>query len=89
MEATHWLMEPTRCVDARCTNPFQEEHYRERESSDDPGASTGIVVHRCDSLHPSLAPCSVLLGDTPHPCETTGPKIETVHGSGPIVHARL
>ena len=53
-----------------------------------PGWGGELQLQRCDSLHPSLAPCDVLLGDTPHPCETTGPKVETVHGSGPSVHAR-
>ena len=36
-------------------------------------------LHTCDSVHPSFVPCGVLLGDTPHPCETAGPKMETVH----------
>ena len=34
-------------------------------------------------------PCGVLLGDTSHPCETTGPKTEAVHGSRPNLHVRL
>ena len=29
-----------------------------------------------------------LLGSTPDPCEAAGHKMETVHSSGPIVHAR-
>ena len=39
-------------------------------------------------MHPSLSSCGVLLGDTPHPCETTGHKMKTRHSSGPNVHAR-
>ena len=38
---------------------------------------------------PSLAPCGVPLGTHLTRCETTGPKMEVVHGSGPNVYARL